>query len=1407
MRCGSRTTVFLPLCFVGFILFAVRAVNAQSNLDRPAASFEASTVNLQLPVAFELNRGQAASDVIAIARTAMGVAAFRRDEMLLPLPAGQLPLHVIFGNRSAASIVPESPSGGVVNYLNNSDRSKWIQGLPLYRGIRYKSISDGVDLVLHGTLGRLECDFDLSPRANASSARLEIEDPATLNLQSDGSLLITPSLGGSLRLDAPYAFQVRNDSRVPVDVSFQIHDRTISFKLGAYDPELPLVIDPVVAYTTLIGVNSNISVDGLGVDSSGNAIFAGSTNARNWPVVNGSQPNSSGSQQVYITKLDPSGTNILFSTYIPATGFNKATRLVVDAKDNIYVSGIAQDPAFPVTSQNLGSCSQFCNTGFVVKLDPTGKVVYSTLIGSGQQIPRTLAVNPTGELLVAGSSADAGLVTVNAYYPDYSGALCTNCSSGFFGKLNANGTNWVFSSYFPILPTLSFNQQSGFAIQASAIDSTGNFYIGGTGAPFTLVRPLFIPGSNVDPGYAFIAKFSPDGQKLLFSTDLPALSIKGLKAGADGTLFVAGNATADFPYSLNSLTSPFSPLWAAQDSNLMFAAALSPAQDSLVYATYLGHGFVNDTSLGTDGNFYIAGSFNLNAPLPLKNALETDVSTGGFVLSLTPSGQLASSTPIGGHFEQQVPTGLAVDSGGNIFLGSAPGSSGTLSNDPLDPVNVGTGTAYSSQSSLGMSTTFIGYAASIVKISPSNLPQISLSYIGPYLVLRNAGSADLHISSISYGGGFQKSWGNCASTIPAGSSCFLVPGTNAGDTASGTITINSDAQPSQQTFTPGNAPTGLGQKIAPFIYVADVPLIFPPQIVGSTSAAQTLQLTNLGATTTSVTVNANGSATNSLQVNSNCGSLAPGATCSAQIAYAPNAGSSIGGSLVINSSGPISNSFPFAHAGGLNTTDPLQFSTSLLSFGTVVMGQQSLPHPVTLTNATSAAITVPSPVINNPDFTVFSNSCSSPLLPAQTCAIAIVYSPSAAGAQVFATVTLAGNSTQLNLNGTPMASPAVSATPTSLSFGPLASTGSQSKVVTLSNTGSAAVPVNSILTSSQSFNESDNCNGNLVGQQSCAINVSFIPGGQVGTFSGKLWISLNGGPVTLPIALSGISTTNLTASPSSLDFGSTTVAGTTSAPQSITITNPTAVSQPISPSFSGPFAVSSNGCPASLAAPLSCTMSVDFAPTQAGIQQGTMTLSFTDGSAPLVIQLTGKAVAPTPIAAVSPQAGGSTSATVSSGQTATYKLTITASSLFSGTVNLTCAGAPVHSTCSISPTSVSLTPGGQANITVSVATGVTSSAAMNSRSIILGGIGLGSIFPLMILISNRRRLSDSFGIFALLALCANVGFGLVACGGGGGGTSSSGGNPNATPMGTYTLVLTATSGSQTVTQPLTLTVR
>ena len=151
-------------------------------------------------------------------------------------------------------------------------------------------------------------------------------------------------------------------------------------------------------------MSNTTQVSAVGVDTEGDLLFTGQSYAADYPVAGSGKPSGSPVyEQVVLTKLNPAGDTILYSTYIPSGTFNSATGLAVGQDGSAYVAGITSDPNFPVTSQNLGGCTSICNAGFVAKFDTTGAMVYSTTLGSGQILPHAITVNATGMNMLPGS--------------------------------------------------------------------------------------------------------------------------------------------------------------------------------------------------------------------------------------------------------------------------------------------------------------------------------------------------------------------------------------------------------------------------------------------------------------------------------------------------------------------------------------------------------------------------------------------------------------------------------------------------------------------------------------------------------------------------------------------------------------------------------------------------------------------------------------------------------------------------------------------------------------------------------------------------------------------------------------------------------------------------------------------
>ena len=1193
---------------------------------RPAANSPA--IDRALPLTFEENRGQTAKDVRFLAHTPTGEIRFTADQVLLPCSSvsGLVALNIL--HNGSANPQAEQPTGGVANYYTGQDGTQWIERVPLNHQIRYAQVAPGVDLVFHGETGSLEYDLEVAPGGDPSAVALQVSHGGSFHLETDGSatILITGESSGckSLHLLAPSAFQTTDGRTTKVSSRFTLDETgRLAFAVPSYNRQLALTIDPVVSYTKIIGVNNATSIAALQIGSAGDVFITGETSATNYPVTGGGTGSigTSGSEQIYVTKLDPTGTQVLYSTYLPASGFNSASALALDASGNAYVAGIAGSSGFPTTSSNLGVCTSFCNTGFVAKFDTTGALIYSTLIGFGQQLPKGITVDNAGNAYLAGLTADNGLQTVNAFQPAYGGGVCTSCGGAFFAKLNSTGTAWIFSSYF-----YSPGQINSETFATSiARDADGNIYFAGNGDSVPLKGSF-----QYATGGSFAAEFAPDGKTLIFSTLLGGNTIlpdtvSALQVGPDGTIYLAGSQIAqDFPYTVSAYRHPIYSIGYAQSKQYLFATAINPARTGYTWSTYLGQGSVTSTAIDTTGDFYVAGSFSLGSVL-LKNALAADTTTGAYILELDPTGALVTATGLGGRNVSQVPSGMAVDSVGNIYVAGVP-SQAAVSGGILDPINVGTGSTYTDQSNLGYNTSFISYSTFVAKISPANQPQISLSYRGPVLALRNAGSADLHINSIQPGDTITSMGNTCGSTLAAGTSCYLTPLSSA---SNGTLTINSDAQPASQTFTP----TGLATSPGAIVLVDASRLNFPPQQNGTTSAPLPLIISNVGSANVTLTsILTFGFFT---QTNNCPGTLAPQTSCTAMVTVSPITNGTGSADIgVVYGGGTRTDVYAYFTQ---NSSDgPLLLSSDGygLAYGNVLLGTTSLVRTVTVTNSGTSAVTVDPPTLSGTgasSFTISANTCSGLLQPQASCVIGLVFQPAAVGRLAVPLLITGGGSSQtIYLVGTGITSPTLSVTPASADLGNVVLGASSTQVFQVVNNSTTALSLTSISagladgSAQTDFSQQNTCPATLASQASCTITVTFAPS-TTGLRKGTVSLLVNGGVLNQTVSIVGTGIPVLAATPSTLAFASTPVGS--SSLQSVTLLNQSTSAQTFTLAVAAPYAINSTTCVSPLAAGAQCVISIAFQPTSTGLQTSDLTVSLATFP-PVAINLTGNGTVP-----------------------------------------------------------------------------------------------------------------------------------------------------------------------------------
>lgn len=313
-----RSSLYLAILLS--LLFSCLTLVAQDAFE---ASLEPGRV--QLPIVFEPNRGQTEDGTSFLSRTSAYAVFVHPEKVVLAIPmssdnegVGRQPSLValeLLSSNENAELEGLDPQPGKSNYFIGQQRTKWISGIPHYGKVRLKSVYPGIDLVYYGNDGELEYDFILSPLADPGKLNFRVTGAET-ELDSDGNLLVKTG-SGTIQLKKPAIYQVIEGSRHPVAGSFRMRrNGQIGMQVGRYDRTQRLIIDPVLSYSTLIGANNNTQIQGIAVDPSGNLYVTGTTFATNYPTVNAYQSTNHGSSDVFVTKLNPAGNKVLYSTYL-----------------------------------------------------------------------------------------------------------------------------------------------------------------------------------------------------------------------------------------------------------------------------------------------------------------------------------------------------------------------------------------------------------------------------------------------------------------------------------------------------------------------------------------------------------------------------------------------------------------------------------------------------------------------------------------------------------------------------------------------------------------------------------------------------------------------------------------------------------------------------------------------------------------------------------------------------------------------------------------------------------------------------------------------------------------------------------------------------------------------------------
>jgi hypothetical protein len=683
----------ISLCFasaigVVFVLadtgHSAKPASASHHLRKPAVSATPVNTYGQLPLAFESNSGQTDPRVKFIARGSGYTVFITSAEMVLRLDKGITPVSRFgFGGRQAAlhgaavdgqtlvrikleginqaaELQGQDELPGKANYFIGNDPKKWRTNIPTYARVNYHNVYPGADLSFHANQGQFEYDFIVAPGADSSKIRLSFEGVEQLEMNHQGDLVLHTRLGNVLQ-KRPFVYQQIKGSRKEIACNYVLAgSKSVGFQVGDFDPAEPLVIDPVFVYSTLLGGSSGAVVEAIAADNSGAAYITGFTGSVDFPTVNPVQPALNVNQDIFIAKLNSSGSALLYSTYLGGSNEEFAFSIAVDPAGNAYVTGDTDSPDFPT----VNAFQQNPTGMFVAKLSPAGSsLLYSTYLGGGgNEFSQGIAVDNAGSVYVTGGTTSANFpTTVNAFQTTLQGI-----QSAFVTKFNPNGTTLVYSTFL--------GGTGGAFAQGLAIDPQGNAYV--TGDVFA---PDFPTVNALQPAFggiqdAFVAKLDPTGSNLVFSTYLGGSQRddgNSVAVDALGNVYVTGQSESpDFP-AINALQ---------QSCFGTYVTKLTPNGSAVVYSTcFGGHGETVATGIrvDTDGNVYLGGV--TSAPdLPVVNAIQPVFAgpNDAYAAKLSPSGsEFLFLTYLGGSGDD-VGRGMTIDGSGNIYVVGQTHSSG-----------------------------------------------------------------------------------------------------------------------------------------------------------------------------------------------------------------------------------------------------------------------------------------------------------------------------------------------------------------------------------------------------------------------------------------------------------------------------------------------------------------------------------------------------------------------------------------------------------------------------------------------------------------------------------------------------------------------------------------------------------
>lgn len=590
---------------------------------------------------------------------------------------------------------------GRSNYFIGSDPAKWRTNVRRYSKVKYQGVYPGIDLLFYGNRRRLEYDLVVAPGSDPRQIELSFAgndgmrvDAAcgdlALRVGDDEVRFHKPAVSrpvvqrsrfsrdlpthtgfGAGQLSSATRRKLRARNREAVDGEFVLvtHNR-VAFALPAYDHKRALVIDPVLSYSSYLGGSGDESGHAIAVDGAGNAYVTGDTASADFPTANPLQPHfGTRTSDAFVAKLNPTGSALVYSTYLGGSAGSWGTGIAVDSAGNAYLVGNTTSTDFP-TARPIQAVNRASPTArysaFVTKLNVSGTALeYSSYLGgSRENWGYGIAVDSSGSAYVTGSTLSVDFPTASPFQATNKATPKTDTATAYVAKLDPGGSALAYSTYL--------GGSDGDSGQSIAVDSSGDAYVTGYTSSDDFPTANALQASSHGDFDAFVTKLNPLGSALVYSTYLGGSGVDygyGIAVDSSGNAYLTGRTySTDFPTA-----NPLQPSYKGELD--AFVAKLNPAGSALVYSTYLGgdrYDEGNSVAVDPSGNAYVTG-VTYSANFPAVAALQAtcdgcDSNADAFVAKVNPMGSaLVYATYLGGS-RTDYGYSIAVDSSGNAYV-------------------------------------------------------------------------------------------------------------------------------------------------------------------------------------------------------------------------------------------------------------------------------------------------------------------------------------------------------------------------------------------------------------------------------------------------------------------------------------------------------------------------------------------------------------------------------------------------------------------------------------------------------------------------------------------------------------------------------------------------------------------